>query len=63
MVLCPTVASHYRRTKQWHYGVYQEVQESLRTLWNDADLGRTVVGQQRLMERQQTTTMAPVRSQ
>ena len=33
-------------------GVYQEVLKSLRTLWNDADLRRSVVGQQLLMERQ-----------
>ena len=33
-------------------GVYQEVLESLQTLWNDSILRNSVVGQQHLMERQ-----------
>ncbi len=32
--------------------VYQEILESLGTLWNDADYRRSVIGQQHLMERQ-----------
>jgi hypothetical protein len=34
------------------HGDNQQVLESLRTLWNDADHGRSVVGDQHLMERQ-----------
>ena len=34
------------------HGVYEEVFQDLRTLWNDAELGRSVLGQKRLMERQ-----------